>query len=135
MSRQYPDDPDLPRPRSRTPAPVLIPPPMAVEPAADVSVTRLHVPLPIALAALACLISLCISMAFVWFRVAAHLETHETHLDVRELTQGGGLAYKMDVLGLRTDLEKRTRKLLKAMTLHCDQSSNGFTCRVDLPEE
>lgn len=105
------------------------------------NVTRLHVPLPAVITLLVFMAGGVISVTGVWFRLAAHAEAHEAHIDPTEATRGGGVAYRNEVTAVRTDLtqakgeiERRTRKLLKSMEISCHKNGDGLKCKVELPE-
>jgi hypothetical protein len=107
-----------------------------VEPT-EVDVARLHIPLPMMITIFVFIISGAVAMAGVWFRTEAHIGAGEKHVDMNRVVEGGGVAYKNDVERARSDFERKTRRLLKAMKITCKQASSRdiLTCSVDLPEE
>ena len=108
-----------------------------------INVTRLSVPLPLVAAIFATLLGGIVSMTLVWAKTVGHAGDRTMHVDPEDATKGGGVAYKNDVTATRTDFEtrlvqeqKKTRKLLKSMSIRCKKARNGegFECTTDIPE-
>lgn len=129
----------------KTPAPVEIPTPFMQhqsEPNGIVHVNKLYVPPSMIATIIAVLIGGVASMAAVWWRTTSHAEAREVHVDSREREKGAGVAYKNDVSQLRQDIDKRladdgrkTRRLIKSMTMSCRKRGENLACSIDLPED
>jgi hypothetical protein len=105
------------------------------------SVTRLHVPLPVMITVLVFMLGGVVSVTLVWGKTTEHRDDKHVHIDETEAIQGGGVAFKSDVAAVRTEFEQKmtgeyqkTRKMLKAMTIGCTTKHGALTCKVDLPE-
>jgi predicted helicase len=109
--------------------------------ARGVSVTRLHVPLSVMMTFLAVVLGGVVSMTVVWSKTTDHTDDAQVHINEHAAVTGGGVAYQKDVDQVEQRFEQRmlgeyrkTRKMLKAMTISCDSVRGQLNCKVDLPE-
>lgn len=106
-----------------------------------VDVRRVWVPLTL----LGSLLMTAVSGTLVYARLNEHTQSALIHLDAREVTMGGGVAYKNEVSTLRNDVkwsiinsQRRLRNALRGATLTCVKQRAGGACyqwRIDVPED
>lgn len=122
--------------QDRTPTPVVGTP--------ELSVTRIHVPLVVTAGLIGAIVAGLVGLMTVWVRTVDHQTNQQLHLDPKTTTEGGGPAFKLDVEHARQDCDReiqaehaRMRRLLRAMTFHCENTTKrggAMNCRVELPE-
>jgi hypothetical protein len=95
---------------------------------------KLQVPFPVMITVILSVSALVFSIALTSFRLISHVQAAEAHLDSKAVITGGGVAYRMDVLQLRGDFERKMRQTLKTMAINCRQKDDGMVCSVDIPE-
>lgn len=110
----------------------------------SVSVTDLHVPLPLTIGVLVVLLGGVTAFSLVWYKTSAHAEESSVHVDAAEAMRGGGVAYKNDVVQARSDMQqmvlgegKKTRRMIKGMHFVCHKTREGdIACgKVELLED
>lgn len=112
-----------------------------VPPTQPVSINRVHVPLLVVIAFIGVIIGGVVSMTVVYATTRAHVIDEQIHINENSAVHGGGIAYKQDVAAVERRFEQRmqgeyrkTRKMLKGMTISCRNRRGALDCTVSLPE-
>ena len=110
-----------------------------------IPISRIHIPVVMWVVTLLAVIGGTLGFAATWNKTADHVEQASPagpHVPSEAAFAGGGIAYKADVAEVRVEAErrsqeeqKRTRRLLRQMTMDCRGSAGRLNCRVNLPEE
>lgn len=108
-----------------------------------VHVKDIHVPLVLMVTFIITILGGATSFAVGWYQLTEHVSDTTIHPTKEELVEGGGLAFKSDVVHAETAAReerraqyKATRKLLINMQIHCTRTRRGGqACTVTLPEE
>jgi hypothetical protein len=134
-----------------TPAPQMMPitdhpsgvvamPPMQQQ---NVSVDKVNMPVVMGIALLTAVLGGVVSLTLAWGHTSDHVANQHVHIDEAKAIEGGGIAFRHDVYMAKAELKdqieaesRKTRKLLRTMTLDCHKTPDGgFGCKVsNLPD-
>lgn len=102
----------------------------------NVSVDKVNMPIVMGIALLTAVLGGVVSLTLAWGHTSDHVANEHVHINETKAIEGGGIAFKKDVYDRISAESKKTRKLLRDMTLECRKTADGgFGCRVsNLPD-